>query len=420
MASFLAYIFIFIVSYILYKAYRDRKIGGLFNPIVFFCIYYTYYIIYPFFTSESDIYGALKYDGRELLLIGAILSILSMYAAFNIYKPRKTLGSNYMYLGANSMKLGLWLSIIGILSYFVINGFSINVLAIQNDFYDATQHRLGHAEEYISLLVSLLPAAACLLYAASSKWIYIVVVSLFATVIGLMDGSRYLIFMYYIPLIVFYHIYPNPKKVNLKIWVPTALFFILAMGVIEKTRNYGSGLDIEKLNDIFSDKSANVKATETEGVYYFSSKVMDAYQNEPLLYGDVFGTALCLPIPRSLFPEKPDAKYLVDANIRVLGSSSIGAAYLNIVEWYIALGWIGIILNGVLLGILSKFFWCNYIKSQRSIGGAMYLAIFDGLGYILVSRGYLAQEYVMFVYYLPMIYWISSLVLTFSTRKKTA
>lgn len=185
------------------------------------------------------------------------------------------------------------------------------------------------------------------------------------------------------------------------------------MGVIEKTRNYGSGLDLERMTELFSDNSRSTKASETELVYYFSAKVMDAYQNEMIIPGEVFGTALCLPIPRAIYKSKPDGQYLRDANIKTLGTDAYGAAYLNIVEWYLALGWIGVFLNGLFLGMLSKYFWNNFMCNSDSIGAALYLSMYNGICYILVSRGYLAQEYVMFVYYVPMIYWISKLLVSF-------
>lgn len=415
MESILAYILSVVVLLIWFNAYRCRKTGGLFSPIVFFAIYYAYYILYPFFTSTGDIYSASKYDGTFLLLLGAIVSILSMLFGFQHYRPKVSLKSNSIYY-SNTKWLAIWLFIIGSVSYFSINGFSINLVAVQTEFYDATQNRLGHSDQYITLLISLLPASACLFYASKSNRLYIILVSIIATIIGVMGGSRYRLFMFFIPVVVFYHLYPSPKKVNLKIWIPAALFFIFSMAVIEKTRNYGSGLDIDKLVEVLDSNPKDIKASEIEGVYYFSSKVMDAYSEEPLIFGDVFGTAICLPIPRAVFHNKPDAQYLRDANIKVLGTDGIGAAYLNIVEWYLALGWLGIILNGLLLGAISKFLWANYINNPHSIGAVLYLSMFDGLGYILISRGYLAQEYVMFVYYLPMIYWVTLLLLKF--RKK--
>ena len=83
MDSILAYILSVVVLLICFNAYRSRKTGGLFSPIVFFAIYYAYYILYPFFTSTGDIYSASKYDGTFLLLLGAIVSILSMLFGFH-------------------------------------------------------------------------------------------------------------------------------------------------------------------------------------------------------------------------------------------------------------------------------------------------------------------------------------------------
>lgn len=412
METIFAYLYACILTAIVIKALLSKNRADLFSPIVFFCVYYAYYILVPFFTSTEDLYGG-KYNGIGLLLIAAIINILGMLMGYNCYKPKTYIKSNKLYTLRNGKYLGLCMLFLGALSYFIYNGFNINIVAVQTEFYDATEHRLGHSEQYITMLISLLPAAACLFYAIKANKIYLVVTIIIATIIGIMGGSRYRLFMFYVPLITFYHIYPKPRKINYKIWIPAACCFVLAMGIIEKTRNYGSGLDLERMTELFSDNTKSTKASETELVYYFSAKVMEAYQYEPIIPMEVFGTAICLPIPRALFGGKPDGQYLRDANIKALGTDAYGAAYLNIVEWYLALGWLGVFLNGVLLGMLSKYFWNNYKCNSNTIGAALYLSMYNGICYILVSRGYLAQEYVMFIYYVPMICWASKLFLAF-------
>lgn len=412
METILAYAYSFLLAAIVLKAFFSKNRAELFSPIVFFAVYYAYYILVPYFTSKEDLYGG-RYNGTSLLLFAAIVNIMAMLIGYNCYKPNKGINSNNLYTLRNGKYLGVCLLFIGSLSYFVYNGFNINVVAVQTEFYDATEHRLGHSEQYITMLISLLPAAACLFYAIKANRLYFILTIVVATIIGVMGGSRYRLFMFYIPLVTFYHLYPKPRKINYKVWIPAAVFFVFAMGVIEKTRNYGSGLDLERMTELFSDNSRSTKASETELVYYFSAKVMDAYQNEMIIPGEVFGTALCLPIPRAIYKSKPDGQYLRDANIKTLGTDAYGAAYLNIVEWYLALGWIGVFLNGLFLGMLSKYFWNNFMCNSDSIGAALYLSMYNGICYILVSRGYLAQEYVMFVYYVPMIYWISKLLVSF-------
>lgn len=418
METVFACIYMCLLVIIILKAFYSHNRAALFSPIVFFCIYYAYYILVPFFTSKEDLYGG-KYNGEDLLLIAAIINIIGMYIGYKSDVAFRSIKSNNIYNTKNGKYLGVCMLFIGSLAYFSYNGFNVNIVAVQTEFYDATEHRLGHSEQYITMLISLLPAAACLFYATKSNRLYLITTILVASIIGIMGGSRYRLFMFFIPLITFYHLYPQPRKINYKIWVPIACFFIFSMGVIEKTRNYGSGLDLERMTDLFSDDSKSTKASETELVYYFSAKVMDAYQNEEIIPEDVFGTALCLPIPRALFKNKPDGQYLRDANIKALGTDAYGAAYLNIVEWYLALGWIGVFLNGLFLGMLSKFFWDNYKKNPNTIGAVLYLSMYDGICYILVSRGYLAQEYVMFIYYIPIIYWISKLLIILNKNCKT-
>ena len=419
MENILAIFYLFVISIPVIKAFKNSDSSHLFNPIVFLSIYYGYYILVPFYSMKIDIYGGNRFDGVSLLLIAGIINYIGVFIGFFKSSPHKTFQNNNLYTDRNLLYLGILFLLIGALSYFAINGFRFNIIAVQTDYYDATEHRLGHTEQYVTMLVSLLPAAACLFYAKNKRIskILLCLTIIVASIIGIMGGSRYRLFLFFVPLVVFFHIFPNPKKINYKVWIPAALFFVFAMGVIEKTRNYGSGLDLDRMMEIFKNDDSSTKASETDLVYSFSAKVMRAYQSEDIIPIDVFGTALFLPLPRSLFPNKPDAQYLRDANIKTLGTDAYGAAYLNIVEWFLALGWLGVFLNGLLLGYLSRIFWDNYKQHPGSIGAALNLGMFDGICYILVSRGYLAQEFLMFMYYIPIVGWVAQLLLKFKTQK---
>lgn len=41
-----------IMILVVYKSIRNKNHGALFNPIIFVCIYYTYYVIIPYFFQK--------------------------------------------------------------------------------------------------------------------------------------------------------------------------------------------------------------------------------------------------------------------------------------------------------------------------------------------------------------------------------
>ena len=77
-----------------------------------------------------------------------------------------------------------------------------------------------------------------------------------------------------------------------------------------------------------------------------------------------------------------------------------GSVYVNFVEAFMAFGWIGIIINGLFIGFLSRKFWDNYRNNPNSIGAILALSLYNGLTYVIISRGYLAQEFSCFLYYI--------------------
>lgn len=77
----------------------------------------------------------------------------------------------------------------------------------------------------------------------------------------------------------------------------------------------------------------------------------DVSSNSNFVYFTPIYTAVCMPIPRSIFRDKPDATYLVDMNVRIWGTAKYGIAFMCYGEAFYAFGWAGIILCGLLLGI---------------------------------------------------------------------
>lgn len=407
MATFLAYIFSAIIVTTIVFVFRSKDKSYVFCPIVFFGIYYLYYIIYPFFFSNNQIYqySNSSYDSPIMLLVACIVNYSSILFSFKFSHPSQLSNVNSLFDNININKCAFFLLFLGFSGYAIFNGLNLSIVRVQNELYDAAANRFNHSSSYITGLIALFPTAACLFYVSKKNyWLAITTFISFAT--GIIGGSRYRLVLFVIPLFVFYHLYPKLKTINFRLFIPLSLAFVVLMGIIEKTRNYGSGLDLTKLSNMTTGQMLNTKASESAFVYSFSLKVMNYYEQKDLMPYDVFGTAFFMPIPRALFPNKPDAQYLRDANMNVLGTEDYGAAYLNVVEWYLALGWVGVVINGLILGWLSKLFWNNYMKNRNSVGSILFLGLFNGVCYILISRGYLAQELVAFVYYIPMTYFV--------------
>ena len=202
----------------------------------------------------------------------------------------------------------------------------------------------------------------------------------------------------------FYHLYPHVKRPRWIIVFAIGVIFYISMGIIEFTRNYGSGLDIDKLEYLEGDQIRE-GATEGMGVFEFSADVMEVYQPEDFIHFEPVVNALLLPFPRQIFKNKPKGYYMREANIKVYGDITKGAAFLNFTEAYISFGWLGIILYGLLFGLFAKIIWVNYLR-HPSLGAILLLASFNAWIYVFISRGYMAQAYLNYFYYVIIPFWI--------------
>ena len=180
---------------------------------------------------------------------------------------------------------------------------------------------------------------------------------------------------------------------------------------MDKTRVRGRGLDLEKATTLnYSDIKGG--AQENYSVYWFSLMAMNRLnQTGERVYFDPFVTAALMPIPRSIFPWKPDAEYVKKIEDDVFGKGmGGGAAFLNFVEYYMAFGWLGIVVVCYIIGWIARMFWDNYDNNRDSIGAIVALSAFSAVLYSVISRGYLAGSFpnVVLVVFLP--FWLTSIL----------
>lgn len=116
-----------------------------------------------------------------------------------------------------------------------------------------------------------------------------------------------------------------------------------------------------------------------------------------------------MPIPRALFPWKPDGGYLDRAQQMILGFND-GVAVTMYAEAFYAFGWFGVIIYSLFFGWLAKVFWLNYRKNSQSIGAIISLSLFNGFTYLLISRGYLSSAVTNFCMLIVLPLWLASLL----------
>lgn len=384
------------------RPFLKKDSSLLYTPVFFIALYLTYYTVIPFFNGATVLEGRDFSEGVPLYLLACLVNYIAILIGFYSKKNVKPFTKFNDYITErNAKNVGLILMVIAISVYGIFRNWNFNLFytSAQADSF-IQQERMNHTEYYLTELVMLFIAASSCLYVAhrqnKSLWLWICLI--FEFIIALMNGFRATIAIFLISFAIFYQNYPAIKKINYKLWLPLGLIFLLSLGAMERSRSYGHGYNIDAITEMFKSDTYTESAGENLIIYgdgaltmkYFSESG-DRYYFEPII------CAVLQPIPRALFPWKPNADYLRDASYRVYGGT--GASVVNSpVEAYISFGWIGVFLYGLFVGFLCKKFWKNYVENKGRIGSLILLASFNAFLYIYISRGYMAQVFTSFLY----------------------
>ena len=208
-------------------------------------------------------------------------------------------------------------------------------------------------------------------------------------------GFRYRIIYLLMAFFTIYYI-QKQKKPNLALWGLLFVILVLFMGVIGATRNYHKGLDSSQLQNQTISELMQKGMNDTRIFYATGALMNDVSSNSNFVYFTPIYTAVCMPIPRSIFRDKPDATYLVDMNVRIWGTAKYGIAFMCYGEAFYAFGWAGIILCGLLLGIFSRYVYSLYHTNDKSVSALLFLSTYNGFMYVVLTRGYFAQQVTIF------------------------
>jgi len=413
--GYLSVIIIFIVSLtIIIRNYTSKNQYEFWSPLTIVSLLYLYYVVINPISIlvGGDVYylGVNMKESANSSWIAAMLSYISILVGFSVFKKKNKRSLFNFNVNLKMLKKsGIFLFFLGYSFWVYTRGIQINVFEVDNDREFVTDG----LSMYFVMGISFLVASSCFLfiyYLKSDKSkgkLFLFLIPLLITILTFItQGSRFRLVFLLLSLATIYYII-NKKRPNPLIWVFYSIFFFIGMGVIEITRNYSRGLDINKLKDYdISEISSNAQ-NETK-VFFFSGQVIDyVSKNNTYIYFEPFYTALLMPVPRALFPSKPDGKYLKDIQDAVLGDSSMGAAFLFYAEFFYAFGWLGVILASFFLGFLIKYFWLNFLQNPENIIALISLALFNGFVFVIISRGYLAQQFFAYMYFIIIPLWVA-------------
>ena len=402
------------ISITLYKSFTSKSYYEFWSPLTFVCLVYLYYVIVnPInfaLQGRVDFLGLNLISAADSAWLGAFLSFFSLWFGFRIYhkKISKTSLFNFQLPSSKLPKAGLILFGLGLAFWVYTRGFQLNVFAVDNDREFVT----GGLSMYFVNGISFFIAAVSFLFLNYLKrrntkyFLWFIIPLLLVIITYLTQGSRFRLVYLVIALATVFYLY-RKRRPNPILWLGFGIGFYLLMGVIEVTRNYSRGLDLTKLEQYSVEDISNNASNESR-VFFFSGEVINTVSDtNSYIYFEPVYTAILMPIPRVFFPWKPDAEYLNDIQLQILGTDATGAAFLNYAEYYYAFGWFGILFFSFIMGVLLKYFWCNYLQNKENLLAIVSLGLINGLVYVLISRGYMAQQFFSYMYFIVIPLWLA-------------
>lgn len=400
-----------------FRGIITKDYASLWSPMIIISLCYVYYVVYTYFVNKSDNYDIHSFD-NDRFLVGSLVSFVSLMIGFSTKTKASFKKWNNTYSKNNIVSSAVLLFLIAFAGYASFRGVHFTFTAEENpmEYVNAS-----YDHYFIELLLLHTTTVGLLMFCFKEKigrkWLwflfyYIVVTFLFA-------GTRSrLIYIAVVGLGIVY-LYPKPRKPNYGLLAGLLVAMFILFSIMEYSRSYSHGIDMKAVATM-DQRHMTKGAEENYSVFWFSSDVMNKYsETHNYAYFEPVLTAVLMPIPRAVFPWKPDAKYFMDAQTLSYGTSSGGAFYLYFVEGFISFGWLGLIFFSWFLGWLSKRFWDNYKNNPRSIGAIMALLVYNATCYAFVSRGYLASSLEIFIYTICLPFWIIRIAAKISPRFKS-
>lgn len=392
------------------KGYRSSNKIAIWSPIVFVSVILIFYTVTgPLLAIENgQTYYKLTehrpfYENSWLatvlsfsfLLFGYALSTKPLMNAAALVSIERDRFINYG-------RWGLRLYIIGFLLFLVYTGASI--VNFINPLGTNTAEEIGYRgsfSNYFVLPVNFFVPALCLMLlgimeSRFSKTVFIVLLFI-AVSIYLTFAFRYRLVMLGMALAVTY--YSQTKKRPNVIFISVVIIVgILVMGVIQKTRTYFGGLDIEKIeddtySDIFTDGLGDAVTFGTLGLM-----IENIPNRVDYIYFSPYIQGFLIPIPRVIWPNKPAGEHLEDV-FKMYGDSETGqgAAWPFYGEYYYSFGWVGIAVGSFIMGWFLKRIYIWFLVYRSPLVIVTYATILGCL-FFIVTRGYFPQHVMLFFF----------------------
>jgi hypothetical protein len=413
-----------LIAWELQQSLSSRSWVDIYRPTLVVAAVFGYYVLVGPILALGSEQGA-SYRGlnhREVLVwgwLGAFLSyaalLLGFYASPQQSLPRRLI------LRPDPERLhrfGSRLCQLGLVMFGLVSGVRLvallNPLAAARLLEGGLDERgldVGAIANYFNYAVNLLIPGTLLMAAAwmrTRRHTVALLLWLFtATAIYISLGFRYRLVLLAIPIVLLWFL-ARRRRPSLPLLAVFLVGFITLNGLIGLTRSYGRGLDLNAVEGQGAADLFDAGFGESAVFFTTSGVIQQAPSRAPLIGPAPLIATVLFPIPRVLFPGKPDASYITAATSQLYGGENYarGAAFLNFAEYYLIAGWPSLIALSALLGWLLRRLWNWFlIRQNEPFAQALYLLTASYL-YVVISRGYLPQVVMLFGFSVAPLFWL--------------
>lgn len=405
------------------RAWSSRQWVSLFRPTLILAVILFYYcLLGPFWMLMQGNWFDRGQNLRDAMVWawgGAFVFYLSVLVGF--HELPTPLFRRYLIpviMPERLHRLGSMLCWLGLGMFSLVSG--VQVLALLNPLAAATLLDgglgdtgvdVGAVANYFTYAVNFMIPGIILLWVS---WIVqrrhgssLIIWTLVAAGIYTSLGFRYRLVLLVAPFVLLWYI-ARRRRPKVATVVLASVAMIVVSGVIGLTREYGRGLDASALEGITTEEVVEAGLGESH-VFLTTGGVMRITpERYPHVGAAPLIATLLFPIPRALYPEKPQAEYLVNATETLYGSRGFasGSAILNFGEYYLIAGWPSLIAMSLLLGWLMRCLWNWFLVRQNEPFAQVLYVLSASYLFMVVSRGYLPQVVMLFVFSVAPLYWL--------------
>lgn len=181
-----------------------------------------------------------------------------------------------------------------------------------------------------------------------------------------------------------------------------AFGFLLFMGVMQKTREYGKGLDFDKvenktISETLEDSFNESAIFQASGLIMFETdRIFPSVGFSPVIQ------SLVSPIPRFFWRNKPTGEHLQNielayqVNSRGTGS---GQAIMSYGEYFMMFRWWGIVFMSLFIGyFFGRTGSMVNVHANTHPWFFIFKVLSAGYLYVVISRGYTPQQFMLYFF----------------------